>query len=206
MVHCARLWKHIMIFYKLKKPYCWRMISYSTVWTNNTFDTYQILCTASSTINQKMAHFLLIYLSLLLTPLRLLAGPEIYSIFQVHPHQCWVGKIICLDPLVILCSMHPRIFLASLVARSHYWLMFNLVSTNTPRSFSAELLSHMGGPQHVLVPGVVLSRVQFPSLGSFPVWYYLIKWQKHYVINIFSVLKEHVLLWNININWKIKTN
>lgn len=146
-------------------------ISYSTVWTNNTFDTYQILCSTSSTINQKMAHFLLIYLSLLL------AGPEIYSIFQVHPHQCWVGKIICLDLLVILCSMHPRIFLASLVARLHYWLMFNLVSTNTSRSFSAELLSHMGGPQQVLLPGVVLSWVQFPSLGSFPVWYYLIKWE-----------------------------
>jgi len=34
--------------------------------------------------------------------------------------------------------MHPRIPLAFLAARAHYWLMVNLSSTRTPRSLSAE--------------------------------------------------------------------
>ncbi|KAJ7411711.1 hypothetical protein BTVI_48726 [Pitangus sulphuratus] len=55
--------------------------------------------------------------------------------------QIW--SITALDLLAILFSMHPRIPLALLDKRMHYWLMVNLLSTKTPRSFSRELLSSM---------------------------------------------------------------
>lgn len=38
--------------------------------------------------------------------------------------------------------------------------MFKSAQTRTSRSFSAELLFHLGGPQHVLVHGVLLPQVQ----------------------------------------------
>jgi len=61
--------------------------------------------------------------------------------------------------------MHPRIPLAFLATRAHYWLMVNLSFTRTPRSLSTELLSSRSAPKPVLVPGVVLPQVQDPALA-----------------------------------------
>ncbi|XP_068782109.1 uncharacterized protein [Struthio camelus] len=55
------------------------------------------------------------------------------------------GRITSLDLLATLCLMHPRRPLAFLAARAHCCLMLNL-STRTPRSFSAELLSSRSAP------------------------------------------------------------
>lgn len=42
--------------------------------------------------------------------------------------------------LPVLCLMQPRVSLATFMARSHYWFMFDVVSTRSPGPFSAELL------------------------------------------------------------------
>lgn len=64
-----------------------------------------------------------------------------------------------LNLLPVLCLMKSRICLVFLADRVHCWLMSNLVSTSTSRSFSAELLS-ISCPQHVLVHKVVCPQMQ----------------------------------------------
>lgn len=59
-----------------------------------------------------------------------------------------------LDLLAMLFVTQPRRLLAFNAARPYCWLMFNLMSTKTSRSFSAKLL-FQSGPQPVLVPRVV---------------------------------------------------
>ena len=54
--------------------------------------------------------------------------------------------------------MHPRMPLAFLAARAHCWLMVNLSSTSTPRSFSAELLSSRSAPSLYWCIGLFLPR------------------------------------------------
>lgn len=51
------------------------------------------------------------------------------------------GRITSLELLATLLLMHPRMPLAFLVTRAHYWVMDSLSSIRTPRSFSAEHLS-----------------------------------------------------------------
>ena len=60
--------------------------------------------------------------------------------------MCLIGfeyreKITSLDLLAMLCLMQPRRLLVFLAAKVHCWLMVNLVSIRSPRSFSAKLLS-----------------------------------------------------------------
>ena len=57
-----------------------------------------------------------------------------------------MGRITSLDLLATLFIMHPRIPLAFLAIGAHCWLMANLLSTRTPRSYSTELLSSRSSP------------------------------------------------------------
>lgn len=61
------------------------------------------------------------------------------------------GRITSLDLLAVLCLMHSRIPLAFFAARAHCCLMFNSVSTRTPISFSAKLLSASWPPPCTVV-------------------------------------------------------
>ena len=54
--------------------------------------------------------------------------------------------------------MHPRIPLAFLAARAHYWLMVNLSSTSTPSSVSTEVLSSRSAPSLYWCMGLFLPR------------------------------------------------
>lgn len=56
------------------------------------------------------------------------------------------GRIPSCDRLATLCLMHPQKWFALLVARAHCWLMRSLLSTSTPRSLSAGLLSGHSPP------------------------------------------------------------
>jgi len=49
-------------------------------------------------------------------------------------------RITSLNPLAMFCLMQSRIPFAFFVARARCWLMFILVSTRIPRSFSVKLL------------------------------------------------------------------
>ncbi|XP_063211414.1 uncharacterized protein LOC134524983 [Chroicocephalus ridibundus] len=51
-----------------------------------------------------------------------------------------------LDLLATVFPRQPRMPLAFLATRAHCWLMDNLLSTRTPRSFSSELLPSMSAP------------------------------------------------------------
>ena len=50
------------------------------------------------------------------------------------------GRITSLSLLAILCLMQPRIPFTFFATRACCWLMFSLLSTRTPRYFSAKLL------------------------------------------------------------------
>ena len=64
------------------------------------------------------------------------------------------GIIPSFDYLVVLCLMHSRMLLALLAARAHCWLILSLLSSSTPRSPSAGLLSSYSSPNLYL--GLVL--------------------------------------------------
>lgn len=53
------------------------------------------------------------------------------------------GKVI---PLTPSGPMHPRVWLAFLAARTHFWLQFNLPSTRTARYLCAGLLFISSSP------------------------------------------------------------
>ena len=56
-------------------------------------------------------------------------------------HQGRVGRENSLDLLVAFILIYPRITLAFLNTRAHCYLMVSLLSTRTPKSFSAEKFS-----------------------------------------------------------------
>ena len=84
-------------------------------------------------------------------------SPELDTILQVWPHQ-QRGRIPSFDLLMILCLMQPRVLSDCFAARAHCWIVFNLVSTRTPKTFSVKLLCRWVAPHHVLVHGFVPSR------------------------------------------------
>lgn len=64
--------------------------------------------------------------------------------------------------------MQPSLLLAFLVARAHCWLMFNLVATRTPKSFSVNLLPSWVSPNMYRCMGFFLPRCRtlfFSSLN-----------------------------------------
>lgn len=82
-----------------------------------------------------------------------LGNPVLATALQEGPYQCWVErKILSFGLLSLRQTRRLLIFCA---ARAHYWLMFSLESTRTPRSVSVKLL-----PRHpeFLVNGSVFSR------------------------------------------------
>jgi len=60
--------------------------------------------------------------------------------------------------------VQPRIPLALFAIKAHGWLLLNLVSTRTPKCFSAKLRPQLGGPQHISVHGVPPPQVQDSAL------------------------------------------
>lgn len=64
------------------------------------------------------------------------------------------GSITSLDLLVLLCLMQPRVLLV-------YWLVLNLLSTRTLRSFFAELFSIWAGPSMSMFLPHLLSFLPF---------------------------------------------
>ena len=55
-------------------------------------------------------------------------------------------RITSFDLLATIFVLHPKIPLAFLATRAHCWLMANLMSTRTCRSFSTELPSSRSSP------------------------------------------------------------
>lgn len=62
------------------------------------------------------------------------------------PSVKWRGRITSLSRLPTLPWMQPQVLLDYFVTRAHWWLVLNLVSTRTPRSFSAKLLTSWSTP------------------------------------------------------------
>jgi len=92
-------------------------------------------------------------------------------------------RITCLNLLAVLFLMQPRMLLAFFAVRTHCWLMFNLLSTRTSKSHSAELLSsHLASSMHwqnLALPFVkhheiplcpILQPVQVHLNGSTTTW------------------------------------
>jgi len=69
-----------------------------------------------------------------------------------------MGRSTSLYLLATLLLMHPRIPLAFLAIRAHCWLMVKLLSTSTPRSLSAELLSNRSTPSLYRCMGLFVPR------------------------------------------------
>lgn len=91
----------------------------------------------------------------------------------------------------MLCLMQPKTPLALVVARAHCWLMFNLVSTRTPRALLIELLSNLQITPTCLV--LVLSR--FRTLP-----FSLLCYQSIYLACFISLTK--CLLWAAEVCYK----
>jgi len=88
-------------------------------------------------------------------------GPELDTALQLQPHQGTAeGRITSLNLPATLFAMHPGIPLAFLATRAHRWLMDNLLSTRTPRSFSTQLQ-----PLTALLHAVLLPQVQDSTLA-----------------------------------------
>lgn len=67
------------------------------------------------------------------------------TVLWVWSHQCGVeGRITSLDMLEVFFLMQLGIALILFAAKTHFWLMISLVTTRTPRTFSAGLLSSWG--------------------------------------------------------------
>lgn len=92
-------------------------------------------------------------------------SPALDTLLHVWSHQCWIeGKDHLSQPAG---KRSPNIAqdTAAFTARTHCWLMFNLV---TPRSFSAKLLSSQVVPSMSWCLGLLLPRcwtLQFPLLN-----------------------------------------
>ncbi|NXW18147.1 TENS3 protein, partial [Circaetus pectoralis] len=68
------------------------------------------------------------------------------------------GRIAPLDLLATLFLMQLRILMTAFAMRLHCWLMVSLLSTRTPRSFSAELSSNQLAPSMYWCLGLFLPR------------------------------------------------
>ncbi|PKU44632.1 hypothetical protein llap_5068 [Limosa lapponica baueri] len=66
--------------------------------------------------------------------------------------------------LTTLFLTQARMLLVFLATWAHCWLMFSLLLTNTPRSFSARQLQPLC-PRPVALQGVVVNQVEDPALG-----------------------------------------
>lgn len=77
--------------------------------------------------------------------------------------------ITCLDLLVMLCLMQPKMLLAFSAARAYCWLTFNLSCTRTLVLF-CKAVFQLGDPQHVLVHRVLPPRCRLiePELPVSP--------------------------------------
>lgn len=72
----------------------------------------------------------------------------------------WRGRITSLHLLKTLLLTQPKMILVLSATRTHCWLIFNLISTRTPSSFSADLYSSHLAPQPALVHEVVPIHVK----------------------------------------------
>jgi len=69
-----------------------------------------------------------------------------------------MGRITYLDLLAMLFLVQPRIPFAAFAAGARCWLMFNLVSTRTPKYFSVKLLFSWAAPSINQCRGLFLPR------------------------------------------------
>lgn len=73
----------------------------------------------------------------------ILGSPEVDMVLQIWPLNI-EKTITCLSLLAMLFLTQARTLSAFFALKAHCWLMFNLFSTRTPKSHSAELLfSHL---------------------------------------------------------------
>lgn len=87
--------------------------------------------------------------------------------------QRW--RITSINFLAILCIVQPRLLLAFLSVRACCWLMFNLVFTRTPTSFSARLHCSCVAPNTCWCLGLFLPRYR----------------TLHFLLNIMRCLSAH---------------
>lgn len=92
-----------------------------------------------------------------------LSSSELHPVF--HTNTKYSGRITFSDQLATPCLMHPKLLFALLAARAHCWLMLSLLLTSTPRSLSAELLSHRLSPSLCLCPALL-----HPNCSTCPCW------------------------------------
>lgn len=110
----------------------------------------------------------------------------------------WRGMITFLSVLAILCLMHLSLQLTFFVAREHSWLMFSFISTRTPRTLFAWLLSscawnysspwgtRTAGARFPLTSWDLYQPIQVPLKQNsivlqqqfLPVLYHVQKWKK----------------------------
>lgn len=74
----------------------------------------------------------------------------------------WRKRIASLNPLAVLCLMQSRVSLAFVTERTHCWLVFTSVSTRTPGTFPANLLSRRVPPVCV---GAWVVPLQIQDIG-----------------------------------------
>lgn len=88
----------------------------------------------------------------------------------------------CLDPLTILCLMQPTTPFVAFAAKTHCWPTFNLVSTWTPISFPAKLLSNW------VVPSMYWRmRLLFPRCR---IWHFLLNFRRFLSVHFSSLMKR----------------
>lgn len=88
------------------------------------------------------------------------------TVFGVSQHSC--KSSLCSSPAqdtaVVPTAreyLHVVCFMSSLFeARKHYWLIVNPVSSRTTQVLFCKAALQLGGPQHILVHGVVHPQVQ----------------------------------------------
>lgn len=86
-----------------------------------------------------------------------LVSPELDTVLQLQPRQCWIRwGITSIELVIVDCLMQPmRMF--AFATRSHHWLMFNWWPPQPSRPFSDKLLSSWSAPS--------MWRCSFPRAG-----------------------------------------
>ena len=80
-------------------------------------------------------------------PVDILGAPGLDAVLQMGLTRAKQrGTITSLALLATPLLMEPRILLAFQAASAHCWLMSSFLSTRTPKSFSARLLSRTSSP------------------------------------------------------------
>lgn len=93
-------------------------------------------------------------------------GTKLYTAFHMAPDKRWV-EWDTLSLLVMIFLMQLRILLALFAAESDWLLIWNLLSTRTPRSLSTELLSSGWIPACAVLLGYHRCRTSHLSLLNF---------------------------------------